>query len=136
LFVCGCASNTGTPAPSGACALVPNIDTLVGRTAIDRPASYNINDVDHCTWVYEADPSRYVGLSLGAISGHSGAIDSLGPGDAVANLGDDARWWPANHLLSFAVGSRSVQVDLELDEAESTRELAEQIGREAVANLR
>ena len=136
LLVSGCASITGTPAPGGACALVPTMDALIGRTVIERPASYTINGVDRCTWVYAADPARYVGVSLGPVRGHSGAIDSLGPGETVSALGDDARWWPGNHMLSSAVGSRSVQVDLQLDEAESTRALAEQIAREALANLR
>jgi hypothetical protein len=130
-----CGSNTASPTPMGACGLVSNMDALVGKTAIDRPGGYSLNGFDRCTWVYGADPSRYVGVSFGPISGHSGAIDSLGPGEQVSGLGDDARWWAANHLLSVAMGQHSIQVDLQLSEAESNRQLAESIARAALANV-
>jgi hypothetical protein len=138
-------TSTSTPLPTalptppatqiGVCALVPNMDALVGKTAVDRPGSFTLNDVDRCIWTYATDPARSVGVSVGALRGHTSAISSLGGGETVAGLGDDARWWAGNHLLSVSRGQRSMQVDLQLEDASVSRELAVAIAQAALQNL-
>jgi len=136
LITLACAT-TATPSatPANACALVPNVDQLVERQSISAPAAYTLNEVDHCTWTYGADPARYVGLSVGPLAGHQEAIDSLGPGETVSGLGDDARWWAGNRLLSVAAGQRMVQVNMELEPGDNLRDVAVAIAGAALASL-
>jgi hypothetical protein len=126
---------TPAPTPLGVCSLVPNMDQLVGKTSIDRPGGFTLNDVERCLWTYATNPSRSVGVSVAALRGHTGAIEALGDGEIVAGLGDDARWWAGNHLLSLSRGQRSIQVDLELDDADISKELAVSIAQAALQNL-
>ncbi len=136
LLLAGCGSTAPTPAAAAdACGLVPNMDVIVGRAAIDRPAAFRLNEVDRCVWTYQTDPSRSIGLSLGAVAAHETAIASLGPAEQVAGVGQDARWWPANRLLSVSLGDRAVQVDLQMDDQQAPRELAVSIAQAAIANL-
>ena len=130
-----CTSTSPTPAPVDTCALVPNMDELVGHAAVDRPGAFTLNGVERCIWTYATTPARSVGISVANILAHGSAIETLGDGEPVPDLGNDARWWPGNHMLSIALGERSLQVDLQLDAAESTRDLAVQIARAAIERL-
>jgi len=134
-FVVGACSSTPVPTPVGVCALVPNMDDLVGKTAVDNPGGFTLNDVDRCVWSYATNPARSVGVSVGPVRGHGGAIDNLGDGETISGLGEDARWWPANRLLSVAVGDRMLQVDLQLDDADVSKGLAVAIAEVALENL-
>jgi len=111
------------------------MDDLVGKAAVDRPGGFRLNDVDKCIWTYALDPSRSVELSVASITAHHEAIDELGDGEQLANVGEDARWWAGNHLLSVALDDRAVQVSLNLDEADSTQDLAVRIAQAAIASL-
>jgi hypothetical protein len=117
---------------SNACLLVPDMDTLVGKTALVAPAEYQIGPLSRCTWVYGRDPTRSVGVNFGPVAGHADSITSFGQGEAVPALGDDARWWPGARTLSVSVGPRSFQVNLELDPADVSKELAVSIARSAL----
>lgn len=86
-------------------------------------------------WVVARDPSRYVGLSVGPAANHAATIDALGDGESVDGIGDDARWWQTARTLSVAVGDRSFQVDLQLNDGEATRELAVALARQALEAL-
>jgi len=123
------------PTPIGACVLVPDMDAIVGKSTVGPPGGYTLNDVDRCTWTYELDPSRYVTLSIALKQAHSEAIAALGAGEIVPGLGDDARWWAANHLLSVSTGPSSVQVDLQLNESDVSKDLAVRIAQAALQNL-
>jgi hypothetical protein len=139
LVISACSSTTPNPsvnpAPMGVCGLVPNMDELVGQTAVDRPAGFTLNDVDRCTWTYQLDPSRSVGISLAPLVAHDAAIESFGEGEQVAGLGQDARWWASNNLLSVLVEGGTLQVDLQLDEEHVSKELAVSIAQAALQNL-
>jgi hypothetical protein len=140
LLLAGCATAPSpTPGQSfgsaGVCSLVPEMDTLVGRPAVGPPGGYTIEEIHRCTWTYQTDPSRYVGLTLGPARGHAGSIDAFGDGERVAGLGDDARWWPALGTLSVAVGDQSFQVNLELESDDVSQSLAVGIASSALANL-
>lgn len=134
-----------TPSPSAlpsvaaeanlACALVPEMDALVGRTAVAAPSSYTIGGRERCLWAYASDPSRFVGLTVGDAGGHAATVESFGEGEAVAGLGDDARWWAANQTLSVARGSQSIQLDLQLDDLADPRSLAVSIVQTALEHL-
>ena len=130
---------TSTPQPTQTpvvvCALVPNMDELVGKTAVGPPGGFTLNDIDRCIWSYATDPARSIGVSVGPVGGHGGAIDNLGDGEAIPGLGEDARWWAGNRLLSVAVGDRALQVDIQLDEADVSKDLAVSIAESALENL-
>jgi hypothetical protein len=134
-----CGAPPGSPSPSvasvSACSLVPEMDEAVGRTAVTPPSGFEVAGRNRCTWVYANDPARYVGITTGPRTNHDDAIGAFGPGEAVPGLGDDARWWPNTRTMSVAVGERSFQVDLQLDAAEATRELAVVIATHAVGRF-
>jgi len=111
------------------------MDNIVGKTAVGPPAGFTLNDVDRCIWTYGLNPSRYLTLSVTAAAAHSEAIQIFGEGEVVPNLGQDARWWPANESLSVLAGPINVQVDFEMDEADASRDLAVRIMQAALANL-
>ncbi len=131
---CGSVS-TPTASPVAACALIPNMDELVGKAAVGSPGFFTLNDVDRCIWTYATDPARSVGVSVAPLGAHQAAKDSLPSGETVEGLGEEAIWFEGNHLLSVAANQRAVQVDLQLDEEESTRDLAVSIAQAAVSNL-
>ena len=145
LLAVACATTTPSPPPSatpsagpsagGPCALVPDIASAVGRPPIASPNTYAVGGTERCMWVVARDPSRYVGLSVGPAANHAATIDAFGEGEVVDGMGDDARWWPAGRTLSVAVGDRSLQVDLRLDDAEATRELAVAVAQQALETL-
>ena len=129
-----------TPAsvePSGAsvCGLVADMDALVGRSAVAAPSSYTVGSSERCLWVYLADPSRYVGLTLGEPASHAATIQSFGDGQVVDGIGDEARWWDANRTLSVLDGERALQVDLQLDDAADPKALAVSIAQAALGQL-
>ena len=132
---CSSTSPPPVPTPLGVCGLVPNMDDLVGKAAVDQPGGFTLNDVDTCIWTYALNPSRSVDLSVAAIAAHQAAIDELGDGEQVPSVGDDARWWSGNRLLSVALDDRAVQVSLKLDDVDSTKDLAVRIAQAAIANL-
>ena len=136
LVVAAC-NTTATPTatPFSACALVANMDELVGKTVVGPPGAFTLNDVNRCIWTYATDPSRWVTVSVADNSAHGGAIDAFGDGESIEGLGDDARWWAANDILSVARPEFALQVDLELDEGDGTKELAVAIAQAALANL-
>jgi hypothetical protein len=135
LIVGACSATAPTPVPVDACALVPNMDEIVGRAAVDRPAGFTLNNVDRCVWTYQTDPSRSIGISVSAVAAHTSAIQSLGAGEQVAGFGEEARWWASNRMLSVAIGNRALQVDLQIDDPAGTRELAVSIAQAALANM-
>ena len=131
---CGSVS-TPTASPVAACALIPNMDELVGKAAVGSPGFFTLNNVDRCIWTYATDPARSVGVSVAPLGAHQAAKDNFPANEAVEGLGDDAVWFEGNHLLSVAVGQRALQVDLQLDEGENTRDLAVSIAQAALSNL-
>jgi hypothetical protein len=141
LLVAAC----GDPAPSPpasvetaiklACSLVPDMDTLVGRTAVAAPSSYALGGRERCIWAYASDPSRFVGLTIGDASGHAATIASFGEGETVEGLGEDARWWAANQTLSVVRETQSLQLDLQLDDLSDPRALAVSIAQRALEGL-
>ena len=144
-LVAACGSTTASPDPSpagpvplpagGPCSLIPDVAAAVGRAPIASPNTYQLGATQRCMWVIARDPSRYVGLSLGPASNHAATIDALGNGEPVDGLGDDARWWPASRTVSVATGDRSIQLDLRLDDAEATRDVAVTLARMALDGL-
>jgi hypothetical protein len=126
---------SGSPQPIGVCNLIPTMDEIVGKESIDLPAGYTLNDVDRCIWTYGLDPSRYLSLSIAVSSAHQAAIDAFGAGEHVAGLGADARWWPSNRTLSVSSGSDAIQVTLELEPADVSRDLAISIAQAALDGL-
>jgi hypothetical protein len=133
-------ASPGTEASIGAsalaaCDLVPDVAAAVGRDPIASPNGYSADVGERCLWVLARDPSRYVGLTVGTSANHAATIDALGPGEVVDGLGDDARWWAAARTLSVAVGDRSFQIDLQLDPADATRDLAVAIARQVLGAL-
>ena len=134
-----CGAPPGSPSASvasvAACSLVPDMDEAVGRTAVAPASGFEVGGRNRCTWVYANDPARYVGLTSGARTNHDDAVGAFGPGEVVPGLGDDARWWPNTRTMSVAIGERSVQVDLQLEAGEATRELAVDIATRAVGRL-
>ncbi len=108
------------------------MDEIVGMDSIGPPAGYTLNDVDRCLWTYGLDPSRFLTLSIALPEAHPNAIAALGEGEAVAGLGDDARWWPSNSTLSVANGRSTIQVDLELGASDASKDLAISIARAAI----
>jgi hypothetical protein len=137
LLLLGACNATVAPSPSplGACALVPNMDALVGKTALGAPGGFTLNDVNRCIWTYAVDPSRWVTVSVASKTAYDDAIDAFGDGEQVAGLGADALWWAANDVLSVDTGDAALQVDLELDEEDASRDLAVNIARAALDNL-
>ena len=129
----GVPPSTATSAGS-VCALVADMDTLVGRTAAVDPSSYTVGASERCLWVYATDPSRYVALTLGGSASHAATIQSFGEGDVVVGLADEARWWDANKTLSVLDGERSLQVDLQLDDAADPKALAVSIAQAALGH--
>lgn len=120
---------------SSACALVPDMDTIVGKVATVAPAEYQTNSLSRCTWVYATNPTRHVALNFGPASGHTDSITSFGQGEVVPGLGDDARWWAGTRTLSVAVGPKSFQINLELAPADVSKDLAVAIARSAVGRV-
>jgi hypothetical protein len=112
------------------------MDTLVGKTALGPPGGFRLNEVDRCIWTYAADPARSVGVSVAPLIAHGAAIDSFGEGETVPGLGEDARWWAASHLLSVATGNEALQVDLQLNDEDNSKDLAASIAQAALQNLR
>jgi hypothetical protein len=148
LVLAGCGATQPSPsaspaqprsAPSlaagGACGLLPEFAAVVGREPIASPDGYAVGPTERCLWVVALDPSRSVGLSVGPAANHGATIDALGTGESVEGIGDDARWWAAARTLSVAIGDRSVQLDLELDDASVTRDLAVELARQALDAL-
>jgi hypothetical protein len=149
LVSCGGSGPTGSPGvgpspatapgsslpPGSPCSLIPDVASVLGRAPIAAPNSFVVGATQRCMWVMSRDPSRYVGLSVGAAANHAATIDALGDGEAVDGLGDDARWWATARTLSVAVGDLSLQVDLQLDSAEATKELAVDLARHATESL-
>jgi hypothetical protein len=130
---------SGAPAPlpaGGPCGLIADVAAAVGRVPISSPNPRAVGATQRCLWVVARDPSRFVGLNVGPAANHAASIDALGDGEVVDGLGDDARWWAAARTLSVAVGDRSIQLDLQLDDAEATRDLAEALARQALEGLR
>jgi hypothetical protein len=121
--------------PGSICNMVPRMDALVGRTAAAEPSSYTVGASERCLWVYATDPSRYVALTLGEATSHAATILSFGDGEIVDGIGDEARWWDANQTLSILDGERSLQVDLELDDAADPKALAVSIAEAALGQL-
>ena len=117
------------------CVLLPDFAAAVGREPVASPDAYAVGPTERCLWVVALDPSRSVGLSIGPATNHGTTIDALGNGESVDGLGDDARWWPAARTLSVAVGDRSIQIDLQLDDAGATRDLAVELARQALEAL-
>jgi hypothetical protein len=145
LALTACATTTPSASPTapasvalpagGPCALVADVAAAIGRVPIASPNAYAVGGTERCMWVIARDPTRYVGLSVGPAANHAATIDAFGDGEAVEGLGQDARWWPAARTLSVAIGDRSVQVDLQLDDAEATREQAVAVARQALEAL-
>jgi hypothetical protein len=125
------------PLPAGGpCALIADVAGAVGREPIASPNGYAVGVTQRCLWVIARDPSRFVGLNVGPAANHALTIDALGDGEVVDSMGDDARWWAAARTLSVVAGDRSIQVDLQLDAAEATRDVAEALARQALDGLR
>ena len=122
--------------PAAVCALVEDMDALVGRTAVAPPGGYTGGTSDRCLWTYGRDPSRYVGVTVGPSALHDETIGVLGAGEAVAGLPADARWWAAARTLSVAWGDRTLQVDVRLDEPIDPRELALGVAERIVGQAR
>jgi hypothetical protein len=140
VILAGCVSTAPSPeatAPTlaNACELVTNMDTLVGKTAVGPPGGFRLNEVDRCIWTYAADPARSVGVSVAPLIAHGAAIESFGEGETIPGLGENARWWAANHLLSVAAEDEALQVDLQLDAEGNSKELAVSIAQAALQNL-
>jgi len=121
------------PSAGSVCAIVADMDALVGRTVAVDPSSYTVGASERCLWVYLTDPSRYVALTLGGSASHAATIQSFGEGEVVESLGDEARWWGGTKTLSVLDGERSLQVDLQLDDAADPRALAVSIAQAALA---
>jgi hypothetical protein len=141
LLVAACGGPSPTPPPpsvisGSACDLLADMDVLVGRTAVAPPSSYAVGSSERCLWVYVSDPSRYVALTIGGRTSHADTIQSFGDGEVIEGLGDEARWWEANRTLSAVLGERSIQVDLQLDDAEDPAALAASIAAAALQHLR
>jgi hypothetical protein len=146
-LLAACATNAPSPNPSrqvpasaatpagGPCTLIADFAGAVGRAPIASPNAFAVGATERCMWVIARDPSRYIGLSVGPAANHAATIDAFGEGEAVAGLGDDARWWAAARTLSVALGDRSIQIDLQLDAAEATRERAVALARQALEAL-
>jgi hypothetical protein len=141
IMVAACGGPAPTPSmesvrasstPSSVCDLVGDMDTLVGRTVIAAPSSYAVGSSERCLWVYMTDPSRYVALTVGAQASHADTIQSFGEGEVIDGVGDEARWWESNRTLSVVSGERSLQVDLQLDDAADPKALAVSIAQAAL----
>ena len=131
------ASNSTAPLPAGGpCGLISDVAAAVGRAPIASPNPIAIGATQRCLWVVARDPSRFIGLNVGPAANHAATIEAFGDGEVVDGLGDDARWWAAARTLSVAVGNRSIQLDLQLDAAEATRDVAEALARQALEGLR
>ena len=126
------APSSAATAPGSVCAIVADMDVLVGRTAVAAPSSYSVGSSERCLWVYLTDPSRYVALTVGEPSSHADTIANFGEGEIIDGVGEDARWWEANRTLSVIDGDRSLQVDLQLDDAADPRALAVSIAQAAL----
>jgi hypothetical protein len=126
------APSIASTAPASVCDIVADMDALVGRTAVAAPSSYTVGSSERCLWVYVTDPSRYVALTVGESSSHADTIASFGEGEVIDSVGQDARWWEANRTLSVVEGDRSLQVDLQLDDAADPKALAVSIARAAL----
>jgi hypothetical protein len=120
--------------PAGVCDLVPDLDGILGRTAVASPSGFTTGGHDRCLWVYQANPSRSVGLTVGPRASHDKTVAAFGDGEAVPGLGEDARWWPGSRTLSVAAGERSFQIDLQLDEPDAA-ELANRVAERVLARL-
>lgn len=147
LFVVGCGATPPSPTASVAspvaasfsaddpCSLIADVAGAVGREPIASPTAYEVGGTQRCTWVVARDPSRYVGLSVGPAANHGATIDAFGEGEAVTDLGDDARWWAQARTLSVALGDRSFQVGLQLDAGDVTRDAAVGLARQVLGAI-
>lgn len=111
------------------------MDQLVGRPAIAAPSGFTVEGLDRCIWSYQADPSRYVSLTVGPAQTHASSIDAFGAGESVGGVGQDGRWWPLLRTLSVVDGDRAFQVILTLNEPDAWEELALGIARSVLENL-
>jgi hypothetical protein len=143
LFAAGCSPDTtASPNPTGSrqpvavCGLVADMEAVLGRAPIASPNTYTVGENDRCMWVMGRDPSRYIGVTLGPKANHETSIAAFGLGEAVAGLGDGAMWWSRARTLSVVDGEVAFQVDLQLDDAEATREVATAVARQVVDALR
>ena len=146
LILAGCAgplTPTTPPTPVASpsalalevCALVPDMDAIVGLAAKAPPSGFTIGQVDRCLWVYDTDPSRYVGVSVAPLGAHAAGVEAFGDGDSIDSLGDDARWWSTTQTLSVAIGDRSFQVDIRLAQADAAQDLAVAVARRVLERL-
>jgi hypothetical protein len=142
LVATGCSPDTtASPTPAGSrqpvavCGLVADVEAALGRAPIESPSTYTVGENDRCMWVVGRDPSRYIGLTVGPKGNHETTIAALGPGEAVAGLGDGAVWWGNARTLSVVDGEAAFQVDLQLDDAEATREVATGVAQQVVDAL-
>jgi hypothetical protein len=138
LLLAACGETPPSAPPSalgvaGACSLVPDMDALIGLTAVAPPASYTSGSSDRCLWPYGNDPSRYVGVTVGPAALHGATIGVLGEGESVDGVGDGARWYATARTLSVQWGNRTLQVDFELADDAGSRELAVAIAERALA---
>jgi hypothetical protein len=132
---------SAAPSPEGSrvrvavCDLLTDPAAAFGRAPISSPSTFSVGPNDRCQWILERDPTRYVGLTLGPASNHQATIDAFGPGEAVPGLGDAALWWAGTKTLSVVTGTRNFQVDLRLDEADATRELALAVAAQVLQSM-
>ena len=138
VFLAACGETPPSAPPSAlgvarVCSLVPDMDALVGLTAVAPPAGYTSGSSDRCLWPYGSDPSRYVGVTVGPAALHGTTIGVLGEGESVSGVGDGARWFAAARTLSVAWGNRTLQVDFELADDAGSRDLAVTIAGRAIA---
>ena len=142
VLVVGCSpDSTASPTPAASrqpvtvCGLVADIEATLGRPPIESPSTYTVGENDRCMFIVGRDPSRYIGLTVGPKANHETTIAALGPGEAVAGLGDGAMWWGNARTLSVVDGEVAFQVDLQLDDAEATREVATGVAQQVVDAL-
>ena len=142
LLAAGCSMDTtASPTPAGSrqpvavCGLVADVEAALGRAPIASPNTYTVGENDRCMWVVGRDPTRYIGLTVGPKANHEVTIAAFGPGEAVAGLGDGAVWWGNARTLSVVAGEVAFQVDLQLDDAEATLEVATGVAEQVVDAL-
>ena len=128
-------SPAGSHEPVAVCSLLTDPAAAFGRAPIASPSTFTVGVNDRCLWVLERDPTRHVGVTLGPAANHQATIGAFGPGEPVAGLGDAALWWAGNATLSVVTGDRNVQVDLNLDEAGATLEMATAVVQQVLAAL-
>lgn len=130
------APSTAPPKPvADVCALAPDMAGIIGREPVAPPSSYTVGPAERCLWVYGRDPSRFVGVTVGGAATHEVTVATLGAGQAVEGVGDEASWWPNNRTLSVRAGARAFQVDLQLERGEVRPEVAVSIAEQILRRL-